>query len=148
MAARLLLHTRLGGPTDGARRGAWPRGLTAATGSTKAGHGEHRGGHGRERGRRWTSPHSDEPQRECELRRRVCVAGQRRPGLVRPDFGHGERAQRRARQEARRVGMERGRGELTMSERRAGSGKLQASSGLHTMRRTRRRRIAGATYSG
>jgi hypothetical protein len=133
MAARLLLHTRLGEPTDGACRGAWPRGLTAATGSTKAGHGEHRGGHRRERerererGRRWASPHSDEPQRECELRRRGCAAAQRRPGLVRPDFGHGERAQRRARQEARRVRMERGRGELTMSERRAGSGKLQAA---------------------
>jgi hypothetical protein len=50
MALRLLLHTRLGGPTDGARRGAWPRGLAAATGSTKAGYGEHREGHGRERG--------------------------------------------------------------------------------------------------
>jgi hypothetical protein len=44
--------------------------------------------------------------------------------------------------------MERGRGELTMSERTAGPGKLQASSGLHTMRRTRRGRIAGAAYSG
>ena len=44
--------------------------------------------------------------------------------------------------------MERGRGELTMSERRAGSKKLQASSGLHTMQRTRRGRIVGATYSG
>ena len=33
-----------------------------------------------------------------------------RPGLVRPDYGHGERMQRRAQQEARRVGMERGRG--------------------------------------
>ena len=44
--------------------------------------------------------------------------------------------------------MERGRGELTMSERRAGSEKLQASSGLHTMRRIRRGRIVGAAYSG
>jgi hypothetical protein len=148
MAARLLLHTRLGGSTDGARRGAWPQGLTAAMGSTKAGHGEHRVGHGRERSRRWASPHSDEPQRECKLRRRVCAAAQRRPGLVRPDFGHGERVQRRARQEARRVGMDRGRSELTMSERRAGSEKLQASSGLHTMRRIRRGRIMGTTYSG
>jgi hypothetical protein len=44
------LHTRLGRSTDGAHRGAWPWGLAAATGSTKAGHGEHREGHERERG--------------------------------------------------------------------------------------------------
>jgi hypothetical protein len=44
--------------------------------------------------------------------------------------------------------MESGRGELTTSERRVGLGKLQASSGLHTMRQTRRGRIAGAAYSG
>jgi hypothetical protein len=50
VAVRLLLHTRLGGSTDGARRGAWTRGLAAATGSTKAGHGEHREGHERVRG--------------------------------------------------------------------------------------------------
>jgi hypothetical protein len=134
MAARLLLRTRLGGPTNGARRGAWPRSPAAATSSTKVDHGEHREGHGRGRGRRWASPHSDEPHRERELRRCGCAAAQWRPGLVRPGFGHGERAPRRARQEARRVGIERGRGELTTSERRAGPGKLQASSRLHNMR--------------
>jgi hypothetical protein len=125
------LHTRLGGPTDGARQGAWPRDLAAATGSTKAGHGEHREGHGRER-----EVGDGLPLTAMNYRGSANfggVATQRLNGGL-DWFGHGERAQRRAWQEARRVGMERGKGELTMSERRAGPGKLQASSGLHTMR--------------